>query len=484
MVSNVACRRSIGAGRESLRTPGLQRCGYALTVFLGAFLLFQVEPLISKRILPWFGGSPSVWTTCMLVFQLLLLAGYAYAHLVARISPRPQAILHLGALIVALGLLPVVPNPLWKPTGEENPLLRIALTLLVGLGAGTLAAYANGGDSLRFYEIDPDVLRIARKYFTFLDDCRGPWEVVLGDARLSLAAELARRELQRFDVLAIDAFSSDSIPLHLLTEEAAAVYLAHLAPDGVLAFHISNRNLDLQPVLTAVVRRYGLASRLVNVEARRLSDWGGLWVLTSRQPPVLAGVEYGGCPPLDRAKEVLWSDDYCSLANAVTNWSFAPAPAAHPRSFDAFDRGVAYLDKNDLDAAEAEFRKALAESDRDPFTWMRLGNTLRRKPELGEAARCYETAVRIDPNYADAYNNLAAVLASSDLPRALDCLRAAVRITPRNVEAHANLGSLLARQGNKDEAIRQYEIVLALNPRLPTVGQALAALKQSKTAIP
>jgi len=95
---------------------------YALTIFMGAFLLFQVQPLIGKYILPWFGGGPGVWTTCMLFFQMALLAGYAYAHLIShRLKAPAQAIAHLCLVFAALALLPVTPADSWKPNGGENP---------------------------------------------------------------------------------------------------------------------------------------------------------------------------------------------------------------------------------------------------------------------------------------------------------------------------------------------------------------------------
>src|SRR5258706_3273323 len=97
---------------------------YALTIFIGAFLLFQVQPLIGKYILPWFGGGPGVWTTCMLFFQILLLGGYAYAHLTSRLlRPRAQAVLHLALLAGALALLPITPGDARKPRGDRNPTL-------------------------------------------------------------------------------------------------------------------------------------------------------------------------------------------------------------------------------------------------------------------------------------------------------------------------------------------------------------------------
>ena len=108
---------------------------YALTIFTGAFLLFQVQPLIGKYILPWFGGGPGVWTTCMMFFQVLLLGGYAYAHFTSRwLKPRTQAIVHLILLAGALALLPITPSDSWKPHGGGNPTLQILALLAASLG--------------------------------------------------------------------------------------------------------------------------------------------------------------------------------------------------------------------------------------------------------------------------------------------------------------------------------------------------------------
>src|SRR5260221_3711022 len=108
---------------------------YALTIFLSAFLLFQVQPLIAKYILPWFGGGPGVWTTCMLFFQVVLLAGYAYAHASARgLKPRGQVILHCSVLAAALLLLPIIPADGWKPDGAGDPTAGILLVLAANVG--------------------------------------------------------------------------------------------------------------------------------------------------------------------------------------------------------------------------------------------------------------------------------------------------------------------------------------------------------------
>jgi hypothetical protein len=108
---------------------------YALTIFVGAFLLFQVQPLIGKYILPWFGGTPGVWTICLLFFQLVLLGGYAYAHFTSRwFKLRTQAIMYCGLLVAALALLPITPSDSWKPTGSGNPTLLILALLAVNIG--------------------------------------------------------------------------------------------------------------------------------------------------------------------------------------------------------------------------------------------------------------------------------------------------------------------------------------------------------------
>ena len=113
----------------------IQQLLFATTIFASAFLLFQVQPLISKFILPWFGGSPAVWSTCMLFFQVVLFGGYVYAHLTTQhLSPKNQALLHIGLLVTAACLLPISPDASWKPTGSENPALQIVLLLSVSVG--------------------------------------------------------------------------------------------------------------------------------------------------------------------------------------------------------------------------------------------------------------------------------------------------------------------------------------------------------------
>jgi protein-L-isoaspartate O-methyltransferase len=184
---------------------------------------------------------------------------------------------------------------------------------IVGLGIGTLAAYARQGDAFKFYEINEHVERIARTQFHFLERCRGRVEVVHGDARLSLERE---PEPQNFDVLVLDAFTSDAIPLHLLTREAFALYLRHLAPDGVLAVHISSLHFNLRPVVEAAGDAHRLSMVTIQSEVTNYGGLGSVWELLSRNNDVLRTprLKQGAVAPITR--RVLWTDDHASLLRA------------------------------------------------------------------------------------------------------------------------------------------------------------------------
>ena len=183
---------------------------------------------------------------------------------------------------------------------------------VVGLGAGTLGAYGRAGDRMRFYEIDPLVVTMAREQFSFLSDSPAQNTVVLGDARLRLEHESG----QQFDLLAIDAFSGDSVPAHLLTREAFAIYLRHLKPDGVLAVHVTNRFLELAPVVRAAAEGLGATARLVENEGdRALEIYHSRWVLISRAPAVFDQPALRGlAQPISANPAVrAWTDDYSSI---------------------------------------------------------------------------------------------------------------------------------------------------------------------------
>jgi SAM-dependent methyltransferase len=190
--------------------------------------------------------------------------------------------------------------------GQARPAQRVGV---IGLGVGTLAAYGRAGDVYRFYEINPLVIRLATSsMFTFLRDSPARVEIAPGDARLTLEREGA----QGFDVLAVDAFTSDAIPVHLLTREAFAVYARHLAPGGVLAVHVSNRYLDLPPVVKQLAREVGWDARLVFAPADATSG-GSIWVLVTGRPEFFAHPLLAPAVPIPDRPLRPWTDDYSNL---------------------------------------------------------------------------------------------------------------------------------------------------------------------------
>lgn len=348
---------------------------------------------------------------------------------------------------------------------------------VVGLGIGTLAAYAKEGDEFTCYELDPDVVRIAREKFSFLADAPKEPEVILGDARLALERERDRGTSRRFDVLAVDAFSGDAVPIHLLTREAFALYLDHLAPDGILAVHVSNRHLDLVPVVAAAAaRERGLESRLVATRADLVQETDSLWALLSPAKEAFADVAFRDAPSLANVPVVRWTDDFGSLASVLKAQDFRLlwGDSAAQRDVDA---GLAALGRGDLRAAEAAFRRALEAEPRSAPTWIHLGNVLRRSGQMTDAARAYLESIEIADIHSEAHNNLGMLLASSDPRRAEKHIRRALQLDARNAEAHNSLGNLLARQGKLPEAIEHYERALAIKPSLDGARQNLKTLR-------
>ena len=197
----------------------------------------------------------------------------------------------------------------------------------IGLGIGTIAAYARPGDVYRFYEINPEVIDLAqgkKGYFTYLQDSPARIEVVPGDARLSLEAEAARGDLQKFDVLFADAFSGDSIPVHLLTKEAMGLYLSHLrGPDSVIVINVTNRAIDISPVVAGLAQKYGLKATLIDSPNRGgiflRSDFVLLTRGKSLDIPEIQKVGYQ--IRLDRQvpERRIWTDDYSNVARLLVN---------------------------------------------------------------------------------------------------------------------------------------------------------------------
>jgi spermidine synthase len=186
---------------------------------------------------------------------------------------------------------------------------------VVGLGVGTLAGYGRAGDTYRFYEINPEVIDVAKKNFTFLSKSPAQMEYVLGDARLQLEQEPA----QKFDVLVIDAFSGDSVPIHLLTKEAFSQYFRHLKPDGVLALHITNRFLNLNPVVKTAANAFDQDIKVVTyVASKDKEGYRSEWALISKDQTFFKNAQLVNAKDIPEPKNFkLWKDDYSSLISIL-----------------------------------------------------------------------------------------------------------------------------------------------------------------------
>ena len=216
------------------------------------------------------------------------------------------------------------------PTTYYGPHSGVALAIdalphprrvaVVGLGAGTLAAWGREDDSYSFYEINPNVETIAHKWFTFLSDSKAKIGIALGDARIQMEQELAAGHAHDFDLIAVDAFSGDAIPMHLLTAECADIYRQRLAPGGILALHISNRSLNLEPVTRGLAQHLGWKAHMVVVAADLIDDnrgeSGSRWVMMAEKQETFAHSKVrdtflGWSSAPDPV--ILWTDDFASL---------------------------------------------------------------------------------------------------------------------------------------------------------------------------
>lgn len=247
-------------------------------------------------------------------------------------EPRRRTLIHgttlHGVQLTGTPARERTPTTYYTPDSGVGHVMRAAPTLfgpgarigVVGLGTGTLACYAQPGQRWRFYEIDPAMVALTRtKRFTFVSDCAPDATMVLGDARLSLE----RAPAASLDVLALDAFSSDAVPMHLLTREAFAVYARVLSPHGVLAVHISNRFINLRPVVAAAARAGGWQALILDHRPSLLQEeeTPSSWVVMTRDPwtlALVAGGEGDWKNLVRRPGFAPWTDEYASILPLLT----------------------------------------------------------------------------------------------------------------------------------------------------------------------
>ncbi len=195
---------------------------------------------------------------------------------------------------------------------------------VLGLGAGTLAALGRAGDEFRFYELDPKVARVAASHFFFLGETPANVEVIVGDGRISLDRELAENGSLELDILVLDAFAGDAIPVHLLTREAFTLYDRHLKPDGVIAVHISNLHFDLSPVVRAAAEHIDRPAVLLQNDSDTEREiYSADWVIVTRNAELLSDPRFQErvtpwvLASADHESPVAWTDDYVNLLNLM-----------------------------------------------------------------------------------------------------------------------------------------------------------------------
>ena len=315
---------------------------------------------------------------------------------------------------------------LWPTTYfSENSGIGLAMQALpagnrrmgvIGLGAGTLAAYPQAGDYLHMYEINPEVERIAASRFTYLANCKGKLEVTLGDGRLSLEREAP----QNFDLLVLDAFNSDAPPVHLLTKEAFDIYERHVKTNGVIAVNISNKRVNLEPVIANLARRFGY--KMITIEHIPPHDkpWlmNSSWVLLSRNQDFInsPAIHLAGRPLLtDPTTIPLWTDDFASLFQIL---HFVPTAQKDDAFTDAeCTAAFTSFQQGDFAGAIARFRRALKTLPRSPILLGNLAFLLATCPDaslrdLPEATRLAEKACQLTHYYTPAFLSTLAVIYS------------------------------------------------------------------------
>lgn len=308
---------------------------FAVGLTLCAILLVALE---FRR--PWWRVIPAVSCLAAVAYAAVMYTGALAVDSVAlvrnfygalRVTEEPTANPKLQALVLTHGIIEHG-SQLMDPILRRQPTMYYAVGSgiqlavahlppgprragVIGLGTGTMAAFGRAGDVFRFYEIDPQVVRLATSIFSYLRDSPARIEVVLGDARLALE----REQPQHYDLLVLDAFSGDVIPAHLLTREAMTLYLRHLNPGGMLALHTSSKALRLVPVVGALARDFHLTGLVIDtgddptVYRRRAT-----WILLSRDSRAFlasgpGGFSGKGIPPWTRPDIPAWTDDYSNI---------------------------------------------------------------------------------------------------------------------------------------------------------------------------
>jgi hypothetical protein len=336
---SIAAAGAVGSFLIGIVAPSVFSANYDLSITFavtGAVLIAALWPLGTRQRILWTAATALLLWFCITLRQTYAFDTlfdtrnfYGTLRVTSGVSPDGINTRSLTHGTIVHGTQSFSPETIRTPTTYYAPNSGIGLAFatlrathpaplragVIGLGVGTLAAYGHPGDTFRFYEINPAVLPIAQHFFTYLRQSPATLTYAKGDARTTLAAEPTQHD----DLLVIDAFSGDAVPLHLLTTQAIALYQRHLTPDGILAFHISNQYVDLEPELAALAHQSGLTARTItSPDNEATGELRATWVLMS------ANSEFFDTPTLAQARHVPdglimypWTDDRSSLLPLV-----------------------------------------------------------------------------------------------------------------------------------------------------------------------
>jgi Flp pilus assembly protein TadD/spermidine synthase len=361
----------------------------------------------------------------------------------------------------------------------RRPLTEVGI---LGLGTGGIATYAEPGEQFTFYEIDPAIERIARnpEYFTYLADCRGkPPEVILGDAGLMLKYGPKRD----FDLLILDVFTSDSVPAHLLTSEALKLYCSHLRPHGMLAFHISSRYFNFEPVLgrLAADAKPGLTARIWRDDSEEkkrtmpLAGWySSTWLVMARSPDDLGALVHTPhwiVPQCDPGPA--WSNDFSNIVGTM-QWRSGGLRLTPQRWMTSgrVERAGAHaeianymLQTGRIEDAADQFRRSLDLDPDNAAVHYGLAFALAKCDKTEEAADEYAKSLLLDPRNALAHFGLGVAAGKlGQLDKAIIGFRHTIELEPGSIEAYINLGNALLNHNEVQEAIKCYREGIAIKP--------------------
>jgi tetratricopeptide (TPR) repeat protein len=361
----------------------------------------------------------------------------------------------------------------------KSPFFDFKRIGIVGLGTGTLAAYGAPDRTIDFFELDPEVYGIAKKYFTYLDDSKSKITYVIGDARLSLAAVPA----EYYDILIVDAFSGDSIPIHLLTVEAITEYQKRITRKGIVLFHVSNRYLDLAPVLFAnanTVLAYACMDRNRSLfDDTAASEWVAMTWSPATYDIMMSQMKWKKSPGGANKVSRPWTDTYSNILSVFQSenllaqvrnfrpfyWDANPVADKARDAYYYFVEGSFYMSKNEIDKAIRSYQKSLKSNPASASVLNGMGFAYYRKGDYPLALEYFKKAVTAKPNDENILYNMGNVYFKiNDYEQAIECYKKSLEIKPNDPDSLRNLARAYSKTGQPREAKAYFKKAIDVNP--------------------